>query len=130
MQPIVQTTHGAVRGGTDNGVCFFKGIPYAASLDGVRRFQAPRSPQPWDGTRDALTYSADPPQAPMQPGMPSPWRPDDSTDCLAVNVWTPDPQAGGLPVMVWIYGGAFVIGTASQPDYDGANLARAGVVAV
>jgi para-nitrobenzyl esterase len=130
MQPVVRTSHGAVRGRTVDGVSVFTGIPYAAPLDGVRRFRTPEPPQPWDGTRDALTFSADPPQAPMRPGLPSPWSPGDSTDCLAVNVWTPDPGATGLPVMVWIYGGAFILGTASQPDYDGTHLARAGVVVV
>jgi para-nitrobenzyl esterase len=130
MQSVVRTSHGAVAGATGNGVSVFKGIPYAAPLDGVRRFRAPEPPQAWDGTRDALAFSADPPQAPMRPGLPSPWHPGDSTDCLAVNVWTPDPGASGLPVMVWIYGGAFVLGTASQPEYDGANLAQAGVVVV
>jgi para-nitrobenzyl esterase len=130
MQPIVHTSYGAVRGGTDDGVSVFKGIPYAAPLDGVRRFQAPQPPQPWDGTRDALACSAAPPQAPMRPGLPSSWHPGDSTGCLTVNVWTPDPHTTGLPVMVWIYGGAFVLGTSSQPEYDGANLARGGVVVV
>lgn len=129
MQPIVQTTQGAVRGRTDEGVSVFTGIPYAAPLDGVRRFQAPQQPQPWDGTRDATAFSAPPPQAQMRP-MPALWHPGDDTDCLTVNVWTPDPGASGLPVMVWIYGGAFVFGAVSQPEYDGANLARAGVVMV
>ncbi|MEV2269998.1 carboxylesterase family protein [Nonomuraea africana] len=46
-----------------------------------------------------------PPQPPMMPGMPE-WNPADGLDCLTVNVWTPDPGGSGLPVMVWIYGGA------------------------
>ena len=129
MQPIVQTTQGAVRGTTDEGVSVFMGIPYAAPLDGVRRFQAPQQPQPWDGTRDATAFSASPPQAQMHP-LPALWHPGEDTDCLSVNVWTPDPLANGLPVMVWFYGGAFIFGAASQPEYDGANLARAGVVVV
>ena len=129
MKPIVQTTQGAVRGVTDEGVSVFMGIPYAAPLDGLRRFQAPQQPQSWDGTRDAIAFSAPPPQAQMPP-LPALWHPGDDTDCLAVNVWTPDPGASGLPVMVWLYGGAFVFGAASQPEYDGANLARAGVVMV
>jgi para-nitrobenzyl esterase len=129
MQPIVQTTQGAVRGTTNEGVSVFKGIPYAAPLDGVRRFQAPQPPQPWESIRDATTFSASPPQAQMQP-LPALWHPGDDTDCLTVNVWTPDPLANGLPVMVWLYGGAFVFGSASQPEYDGTNLCREGVVVV
>jgi para-nitrobenzyl esterase len=129
MDPIVRTTHGTVRGGTDNGVSVFTGIPYAAPLDGIRRFQAPVPPEAWEGTRDAVAFSADPPQGSL-PGMPSPWRPGDDAGCLTVNVWTPDPGGSGLPVMVWIYGGAFLIGTSRQAEYDGANLALGGVVVV
>jgi para-nitrobenzyl esterase len=129
MDPIVQTTHGTVRGGTSKGVSVFTGIPYAAPLDGIRRFQAPAPPEAWEGTRNAVAYSADPPQGSL-PGMPSPWRPGDDPDCLTVNVWTPDPGGRGLPVMVWIYGGAFLIGTSRQAEYDGANLALGGVVVV
>ena len=45
-------------------------------------------------------------------------------DWLTVNVWTPEPDpAAGLPVMVWIHGGGYVIGTSSLPEYDGGRLA-------
>lgn len=124
------TRSGAVRGRTVDGVSSFKGIPYAAPLDGIRRFQPPQPPEPWDGERDASEFSADTPQGTFLPGVPSMWQPADDTGSLTVNVWTPDPGAGGLPVLVWIYGGAFLVGTARQPDYDGTNLARAGVVIV
>ena len=54
-----------------------------------------------------------------------------SEDCLYLNVWTPAKTAGDkLPVMVWIYGGAFVIGQTSVPAYDGTRLAEKGVVLV
>ena len=49
-------------------------------------------------------------------------------ECLNLNVWTPDPGASGLPVMVWIHGGAFISGSSSQPLYDGSSFARDGVV--
>ncbi|WP_027935609.1 carboxylesterase/lipase family protein [Amycolatopsis sp. ATCC 39116] len=130
MDPIVQTRSGAVRGVADGVVSSFKGIPFAGPLTGPARFQAPAEPEPWDGTRDAVRFSASPPQGSLFPGMPSAWRPDEGDDSLSVNVWTPDAGGSGLPVMVWIYGGAYLIGTARQPEYDGANLARAGVVVV
>ncbi|WAL65458.1 carboxylesterase family protein [Amycolatopsis cynarae] len=130
MDPIVKTTRGAVRGIPGTGCVAFKGIPYAAPLDGLRRFQAPVAAPSWDGTRDGSRFSADPPQGTFLPGLPSAWQPTQSTDCLSVNVWTPDPGARGLPVMVWLYGGAFLIGTSRQPDYDGATLAAGGVVVV
>ncbi|GAB2980469.1 carboxylic ester hydrolase [Amycolatopsis acidiphila] len=126
----MQTTRGAVRGRSADGVSSFKGIPYAAPLDGVRRFQPPQPAEPWDGERDASRYSADTPQGTLLPGVPSSWNPADDSESLTVNVWTPDPGASGLPVMVWIYGGAFLVGTSRQPEYDGANLARGGLVIV
>lgn len=49
-----------------------------------------------------------------------------SEDCLYLNVWTPlvrNAQSSPLNVMIWIYGGGFVIGTSSLPDYDGRYLA-------
>ncbi|WP_307849470.1 carboxylesterase/lipase family protein [Qaidamihabitans albus] len=130
MDLTAQTEYGAVRGVPGDDVSVFEGIPYAAPLDGERRFQAPVPPQRWEDTRNATAYSAAPPQSTLMPGMPSSWCPGDSTDCLSVNVWTPDPGGSGLPVLVWIYGGAFVIGSSSEPVYDGANLARGGVVVV
>lgn len=45
-------------------------------------------------------------------------------------MWTPDPGGAGLPVMVFIHGGAFVAGTGSAPVYDGAAFASGGVVLV
>ena len=54
----------------------------------------------------------------------------DPTDWLTLNVWTPDPGAAGLPVLVWIYGGAYRFGSSADPGFDGAVLARAGVVVV
>jgi para-nitrobenzyl esterase len=54
-----------------------------------------------------------------------------SEDCLYLNVWTGAKKVGEKrPVMVWIYGGGFGIGMTSTPTYDGANLARKGVVLV
>ncbi|GAB3575883.1 carboxylesterase family protein [Amycolatopsis endophytica] len=129
MDPIVQTGSGAVRG-LGGDVSSFKGIPFAGPLTGAARFQAPAAPERWDGTRDALRFSAAPPQGSLFPGLPAAWQPGDEDASLSVNVWTPDPGGAGLPVMVWIYGGAYLMGTSSQAEYDGTNLARDGVVVV
>src|SRR6202012_3095073 len=54
-----------------------------------------------------------------------------SEDCLSLNVWSPNTAPSAkLPVMVWIYGGAFVTGGASVQFYDGTDLAKRGVVIV
>jgi para-nitrobenzyl esterase len=129
MDLVVRTEHGAVRGTADGELSVFKGIPYAAPLDGPRRFQAPVIPERWEGVRDTSAYSASVPQPALIPGVPAPWNPGDSADCLSLNVWTPD-RGGGLPVMVWIHGGAFLGGSSDSRSYDGSALARSGVVVV
>jgi para-nitrobenzyl esterase len=54
-----------------------------------------------------------------------------SEDCLYLNVWTPRAERGArLPVMVWLHGGALIFGSGGLPLYDGAALARQGVVVV
>jgi para-nitrobenzyl esterase len=130
MDAVVRTSAGRVRGVTRDGVAAFRGVPFAAAPEGPLRFLAPAPAPAWDGVRDAVTFGAAPPQSPAMPGMPAIWRPGDGLDCLTVNVWTPALGAAGLPVMVWIYGGAWFSGSASQPEYDGALLAGAGVVMV
>ncbi|GAA4882997.1 carboxylesterase/lipase family protein [Saccharopolyspora cebuensis] len=130
MEPIVRTRSGALRGRTADGVTAYPGIPYAAPLDGPRRFQAPHPPDRWDGVREAVAHSPSVPQPAALPGLPSAWNPSDGTDALSVNVWTPEPGAAGLPVLVWIHGGAYLAGTSADPTYDGAALARGGVVVV
>ncbi|MGW1179503.1 carboxylesterase/lipase family protein [Kitasatospora sp. NPDC002543] len=131
---IVSTRHGRVRGRLHEGTASFLGIPYAAPPFGANRLRPPRAPQPWSGVRDALVHGPSAPQAPGNPAMadlltaPGP----QGEDCLNLNVWTPSPHRSGegLPVMVWIHGGAFRNGAGSLPTYDGAVLARDGVVCV
>jgi para-nitrobenzyl esterase len=130
MDAVVRTSAGRVRGVARDGVVAFRGVPFAAAPEGPLRFRAPAPVEAWDGVRDAVAFGAAPPQSPPMPGMPAIWRPGDGLDCLTANVWTPGLGAAGLPVMVWIYGGAWQSGSASQPGYDGTVLAGAGVVVV
>lgn len=127
---IVTTTSGRVRGEAADGITVFRGIPFAAPPDGPRRFGHPAAPESWDGVRDAAAFGPAPPQPAVAPGAPELWRPADGLDCLTVNVWTPDHGGAGLPVMVWIYGGAWKIGGSGQPGFDGSRLAGSGVVVV
>ncbi|MFL5704688.1 MAG: carboxylesterase family protein, partial [Ktedonobacteraceae bacterium] len=132
MDTIVRTRLGAVRGATIEGIAVFKGIPYAASPFGARRFQPPQPVEAWHGVRDALTYGATVTKPPYFPPfdvlLPEPAI--EGSDCLNLNIWTPDPGKAGLPVMVWIHGGAFANGTGAIPTYDGSRFARDGVVCV
>jgi para-nitrobenzyl esterase len=130
-EPVVRTAAGQVRGRAENGIAVFRGIPFAQPPVGDLRFAAPRPARAWDGVREAAMFGPPPPQsaflltptAPVAPGA-------DPDDWLTVNVFSPDPGAARLPVMVWIYGGAYRFGASSLTGYDGTALARQNVVVV
>ena len=135
--PEVSTRAGRVRGRNENGVAVFRGIPFAEPPVGQRRFQAPEPTAPWEGVRPATEFGPPSPQAsaPEAPGNPeTPAAPaataDPAAGWLTVNVWTPYPGADRLPVMVWIYGGAYMFGASAEPGYDGTPFAQAGAVFV
>lgn len=128
-EPEVRTTAGVLRGGREAGQAVFRGIPYAEPPVGAFRFAAPQPVRAGDGVRPALSFGPPPPQPSLFPVAGPPAAVAD--DWLTVNVWSPDPAPGaGLPVMVWIPGGAYVIGSSSLPEYDGGRLAAGGVVVV
>ena len=125
-----RVTGGEVQGTVVNGVAAFKGIPFAAPPVGANRWRSPQPVVPWSGVKKADTFGP----ACMQDtafaarlGAPT----AASEDCLYLNVWTPAKNsAERLPVMVWIYGGAFVGGATNWPLYDGTHFAQKGVVLV
>jgi para-nitrobenzyl esterase len=130
-EPVVRTAAGQVRGRSEGGVAVFRGIPFAQPPVGDLRFAAPRPARPWDGVREAAMFGPPPPQSgflltPVSPPAPG----TDPDDWLTVNVFSPDLGAARLPVMVWIYGGAYRFGASSLLGYDGAPLARQNVVVV
>ncbi|MCM3921768.1 carboxylesterase family protein [Frankia sp. AiPs1] len=129
-EPEVRVAGGAVRGRLEAGVAVFRGIPYAEAPVGGLRFAAPRPAAGWDGVRSAVAYGPPPPQADVLGGDPSSGGAA-GDNWLTVNVWSPEPDpTATLPVMVWIYGGAYTIGASSRPEYDGGHLARDGGVVV
>ncbi len=129
---VVRTGNGQLRGSLARGVHRFLGVPYAAPPFGVNRLRPPQPVAPWSGVREALEFGAEPHQLRMPPDMAAEamiWDPaTPGEDCLNLNVWTPDPAAGGLPVMVWIPGGMFEV--CSGATYDGSRFARDGIVCV
>lgn len=132
-RPRVRIACGVVEGRRGpHGTAVFRGIPYAAPPVGALRFAAPAPPAAWDGVRDAGAYGPTAPKVPYPEPfatlLPDPEIPGD--DCLNLNVWTPDPGGRGLPVMVWIHGGALTRGSAAVPVYEGSAFARDGVVLV
>lgn len=124
---VVDTNAGKVRGLRANGVEAFLGIPYGAP---TVRFMPPKPVAAWTGVREATAFGARAPQAtPQMPAGPEGrlWRfatNPTSEDCLVLNVWTPAADGRKRPVMFWCHGGGFASGSAHEPDYDGANLAR------
>ncbi len=135
--PVVTAPAGTVSGSDDNGVSVFRGIPYAAAPLGALRWKAPTAAPAWSGTRNATKFGPACIQPQSKPGT-SIYAEEPLTmseDCLSLNVWTPNANAAdkggkGLPVFVWIHGGALVSGAASQPMYDGTKLAKRGLVVV
>jgi len=126
--PTLTIAQGTLAGTSDDGVAVFKGIPFAAPPVGELRWRAPQPAPNWSGTRDASQFGPICPQAARR-DMPDLF--NKSEDCLTLNVWSADTSATARrPVMVWIYGGAFVQGGSAYPFYNGTDLARRGVVVV
>jgi para-nitrobenzyl esterase len=136
---VVETTHGTVRGELRSGVRIWKAIPYAAPPVGALRFRPPQPPAPWSDERDATKFgpvaaqSRDPRIAILS-GVTE--KIVSGEDCLALNVFAPAEPVEAvdarqhLPVMVWIHGGAFVMGSGSTPLYHGMSFAQQGIVVV
>jgi para-nitrobenzyl esterase len=129
-RPEVRISAGKARGSWEGSVAVFRGIPFAEPPVGALRFGAPRPVRGWDGLREAVSFGPSPPQAAAF-GMDSLAGNAAGDDWLTINVWSASPGPGaGLPVMVWIHGGAYSIGMSSLPEYDGGRLAADGGVVV
>ena len=134
MSAIAETIAGRIEGTEENGLCVFRGVPFAAPPVGDLRFKAPQPVEPWDGVRETKAFGPISLQAPneMLEALLPPSDPPQpqNEDCLYLNVWTPGLDDAARPVMVWIHGGAFTIGSGSEDYYDGANLASRGDVVI
>jgi para-nitrobenzyl esterase len=128
-QPRVRVETGRLTGAVEDGVESFLGIPYAAPPVGPWRWRPPQPTRPWRGVRSAQAFGNDCMQLRQRPGN---GRANPAEDCLYLNVWRPvaRPAEIRLPVLVWIYGGGFVVGGASEPLQDGASFARQGLIVV
>jgi para-nitrobenzyl esterase len=133
----VRTTSGLVSGTTlSHGVKVYRGIPFAAPPTGNLRWRPPQPPATWQGVRKANNFGP-PCMQPPSPRRLGPWtraflsKLPSSEDCPYLNIWTTAHRnSTPRPVMVWIYGGGFTSGAGSVAIYDGAALARKGVVVV
>ena len=134
LKATVSLTAGTIAGNssTEGDVALheFHGIPYAAPPVGALRWKPPQPVAPWSGVRKAQRFGPRCMQRPIFSDMV--FRSDGvSEDCLYLNVWAPAQATGNkLPVLVYFYGGGFVGGDGSELRYDGASLARRGIVTV
>ena len=130
----VLVTGGAVRGtrSEDGELLVFKGLPFAAPPVDELRWRYPEAVEPWQGVREADSFSPACLQNKRSPNsFYGPGADDVDEDCLYLNVWTTaKTQEDRLPVMVWIHGGALRNGHGGIPTYNGENFARNGVVLV
>ncbi|MGY0499354.1 carboxylesterase/lipase family protein [Nocardia sp. FBN12] len=132
MSAVIETTYGRVEGSREHGTYAFKGLPFAAPPIGARRWMPPVPPERWDGVRPATAFSPACPQESLTVSAADLFAvegPRDE-DCLYLNVWSPSTDDARRPVMVWIHGGGYNMGSASQPIFDGGQLARRGDVVV
>jgi len=120
----VQVEEGVLQGTIEDGLTVYKGIPFAAPPVRDLRWRAPQPAAKWEGVRQADKFAP----GPIQGGNPPSGK---SEDCLYLNIWTPaKSRRDRIPVLVWIYGGGFNMGSTSEPVYSGEKLAQKGVVLV
>lgn len=118
----IDTPNGKIRGYREKGVNIFKGVPYAGSVSGEKRFQKAGPVKPWSGVRDAMQLGHPSIQPPNQTyGLNEP---DPAENCLVLNIWTPSNDGKKRPVMVYNHGGGFIHGSGGSVATDGSNLAR------
>lgn len=138
----VKTGYGVISGVPDGNATWFKGIPYAAPPVGDLRFRPPRDPEPWEGVRDGSRFGAPALQLFKMDHVPqAQWLDISSEDCLYLNVRTPAPLVeedgeqtvdgrAGLPVYIFLHGGAYESGGSNMPRYAGQSFSEKGIVYV
>ena len=137
--PVLTVEGGQLQGveTSEKGVIVYKGVPYAAAPVGDFRWKEPQPVTPWEGVKVADTFGAPNWQNKHTPGGYTPefffdGDPEFSEDCLYLNVWTPaaGKENKKLPVCLWIHGGGYTAGWGHEPEMDGVEWAKHGVVLV
>ena len=128
----ITTKNGVIEGNYDTrtGIQKYFGVPFAKPPVGGLRWRAPQPIDNWSGVKETKFFGPRPVQKLIWGDMNS--RSNGvNEDCLYLNVWTPASRnTTGLPVLVYFFGGGFVAGDASEPRYDGENMAKEGIVVV
>jgi para-nitrobenzyl esterase len=127
----VTTSSGTVEGVSGGGVTRWRSIPYARPPIGRLRLRAPQPPMPWRGVRYCHDFAFCAPQQRRYTVIGVNKYQPMSEDCLTLNVVAPaTPPEEPLPVMFFIHGGGYMLGSSATPIYDGAALARRGCLYV
>src|ERR1700756_3824182 len=126
---VVETTYGPVRGVDHGNVKVWKGVRYGAPPGGDLRWRAPQPPEPWTTIMDASRCGPACPQ-PIPPSIPVDLGAPQGEDCLSLNIWSSTAPGDHKPVMVWVHGGAYVMGSAGQQLSDGTVLATSADVVI
>jgi para-nitrobenzyl esterase len=122
---------GLVLGEPGKEVHVYRGIPYATPPIGDLRWKPPKAATPWSGTRQCTEFKPIAPQANLGDLPPFPQILPSSEDCLYLNILTPaENTADKLPVMVWMHGGGYQLGNASDPLINAPRLPQYGIVLV
>lgn len=123
MQKQTKTRLGGVTGIVSGGTETYLGIPYAAPPTGARRWMPPEAAERWQGSYDATRHANKSWQLPF-PSTLSAQQTDAvmSEDMLYLNIHTPVADKARRPVLVYIHGGGYTVGSAS--DFDASPFAR------
>lgn len=125
--PTIEIAEGRIRGTADGKLNSWRGIPFAAPPVGPLRWRAPQPAASWEGVRDGTDFRNAPPQFPRAAATSLGRYQPISEDCLTLNVLAPAaPSSRPRPVMVYIYGGGYLVGTSATPLYLGKSLAERG----
>ncbi|MBJ8348307.1 carboxylesterase/lipase family protein [Antrihabitans sp. YC2-6] len=123
----IETADGRVQGRREGGVLRWRSIPYAAPPVANLRWRAPQSVTPWQNTLDATRFRNASCQPPWGAGLGVGKFQPLSEDCLTLNVVAPaDSSERPRPVMVFVHGGGYLVGTSALELYNGIRLAEHG----
>ena len=133
-QDVRKTRAGWVQGFTGDCICTFLGIPYAAPVTSENRFREPQPVVAWEGVRDATRPGPSSyqeikpfPAVNVVPLVGDGY--ERGEEYLTLNIWMPQ-RADKRPVMVFIHGGGYIVGSKDAPINDGSAFAQSGVVCV
>ena len=123
--PIVHTDDGPIQGYSREGLQIFEGVPFAAPPTGALRFKPPQRPKPWREVKQTTEPGSKCPQLDIMRG-----KFQGNESCLFLSVYVPEgcTRESPCPVMQWIYGGAWILGSNHDSNYTSIALRQKVVI--